>query len=453
MKKTLLHMYYKCLWFFARKYLKRTQSFVVWINGSVGKTSCRMIISQTLDKYLVWKKIYTSNKNFNGELWMSLSIFCIEEREPNIYFFVKIFFYTLFISLRGEKKYDVVILEYGIDTPGEMDFLLSIKKPDIGVFTAIDSVHSMQFWNPANIALEESKMIRNTTQVAFLNESDSYSMQLFHEVKIDKFSYQTQWYDSNVDVTFNNEKYTLTDGKKVKVVFDLDIKWKTYWIETNIFGKPHYWYIWVWLTITDILFHKYFWKSLLAQKQNFDIDYDLLPGRMSFFSGINGSVILDSTYNASPLSVKKTIDSALVIQKKLFSDKPFWVVLWDMRELWDFTESEHRKICAYLQSVADRIFLVWNSTKFFVIDELSKIWYDMSKVKHFDSSLELGKFVIEDKDFIKLHPFVFIKWSQNTIFLEEVVKVLLADKKDIKYLVRQSNWWMKKKNSYFSNIT
>lgn len=123
-----------------------------------------------------------------------------------------------------------------------------------------------------------------------------------------------------------------------------------------------------------------------------------------------------------------------------------------MRELGDLTESEHRKICAYLYSVADRIFLVGESTKSFVIDELSKIGYDMSKVRHFESSLEIGKFMIENKEFIDLSPFVFIKGSQNTIFLEEVVKILLADKKDIKYLVRQSDWWMKKKNSYFSNI-
>lgn len=447
-----MYFYYICLWFFARKYLKKNKAFVIWINGSVWKTSCRMIISQTLEKYLIGKKIYTSSKNFNGELWMSLSVFCIEQREPTVYYFVKTFFYSLFMAFFWKKKYDVVVLEYGIDRPWEMDFLLKIKRPDIGVFTAIDSVHSMQFWNPANIALEESKMVRNTTQIAFLNESDSYAMQLFHELQIDKFSYQTQWQYSDCDIVFWDEKYILTKDKKVNVDFDLTVKERKYWIKTNVFGKPHYGYIWVWLVITDILFYKYFKKSLFDQLDMFELEYNLLPGRMSFFSGINGSVILDSTYNASPLSVKKTIDSALVIKRELFTTKPFWVVLWDMRELWDFTESEHRKICAYLQSVADRIFLVGESTKSFVVDELSKIGYDMERVKHFDNSLELWKSLINDKDFIDSSPFVLVKGSQNTIFLEEVVKMLLADKKDIKYLVRQSKWWLNTKNKFFDLI-
>ena len=40
---------------------------------------------------------------------------------------------------------------------------------------------------------------------------------------------------------------------------------------------------------------------------------------------------------------------------------------------------------------------------------------------------------------------VLLKWSQNTIFLEEATKLLLAHKEDEKFLTRQSTWWLKKK--------
>jgi UDP-N-acetylmuramyl pentapeptide synthase len=46
-----------------------------------------------------------------------------------------------------------------------MDFLLKIAKPHIGVFTAIDAVHSEQFGNPAEIAREEIKMLKNTLEM------------------------------------------------------------------------------------------------------------------------------------------------------------------------------------------------------------------------------------------------------------------------------------------------
>ena len=41
---------------------------------------------------------------------------------------------------------------------------------------------------------------------------------------------------------------------------------------------------------------------------------------------------------------------------------------------------------------------------------------------------------------------ILFKGSQNTIFLEEVVKQVLANKADVKYLTRQSDWWMQKKS-------
>nr|MBR6100311.1 hypothetical protein [bacterium] len=49
-----------------------------------------MIIHQTLEKVFPKKKIYTSPKNFNGELGMSLSILMIENRVPSIPYFIKI---------------------------------------------------------------------------------------------------------------------------------------------------------------------------------------------------------------------------------------------------------------------------------------------------------------------------------------------------------------------------
>ena len=59
-----------------------------------------------------------------------------------------------------------------------MEFLLSIVKPDIGVFTAIDAVHSEQFGNPQEIAREEVKMVKNTKSTVFLNSDDPYAMEL-----------------------------------------------------------------------------------------------------------------------------------------------------------------------------------------------------------------------------------------------------------------------------------
>jgi UDP-N-acetylmuramyl pentapeptide synthase len=43
------------------------------------------------------------------------------------------------------------VLEYGIDAPGDMDYLTSIVKPDYGIFTKLDFVHAQFFNNKEEI--------------------------------------------------------------------------------------------------------------------------------------------------------------------------------------------------------------------------------------------------------------------------------------------------------------
>ena len=68
MKAKLLLGYYRVLGMLAHHYLKRHRPKVIGINGSVGKTSCRMIVYQTLQRFFPRLVISTSPKNFNGEL-------------------------------------------------------------------------------------------------------------------------------------------------------------------------------------------------------------------------------------------------------------------------------------------------------------------------------------------------------------------------------------------------
>jgi len=90
MKQKLLKTLYVFLAFCTRIYLWRTKPFVIGITGSVGKTCCRDIVTQVLQHIQTEKKIYTSPKNYNSELGLIFSIFCIEEYKPNIKNLLKI---------------------------------------------------------------------------------------------------------------------------------------------------------------------------------------------------------------------------------------------------------------------------------------------------------------------------------------------------------------------------
>ena len=449
MKKKFLNFYCRLLSFFARKYVMKHKPLVIWVNWSVGKTSCRMIIYQTLCKFINNKTIYTSSKNFNWELWLSLSIFEIEEFVPSLFWSLKVFFKVLFMSLFWKKPYDIVVLEYWIDHPWEMDFLLNIVQPQIWVFTAIDSVHSMQFGSPENIAKEEKKMIQSTLDFALLNIDDRDAMSLIDDIEIDYLTYQTQWYDSKGDIIFENENFQYKDWNLYSN-FGLSIRQKNINITTNILWKANYWYIWVALAILDIINYRDWKASIFDSFDKVFLEYKLQWWRLSVFNWLYDSLLFDSTYNSSPLSVQKVLNTVYNIRKDLFPDSEIWVMLWDMRELWELTESEHRRIAPHVHSVADRLFLVWDNMKNVLKDELEKIGYDMSKVCEFKHSRELGNFVKDELKKQDKMVLVIWKWSQNTIFLEEAIKILLADDSDVKNLVRQSAWWLKKKDKFFS---
>lgn len=450
MKAKLLFQYYRFLGRCARKYLKRHQIFTIGINGSVGKTSCRMIIHQMLQKALPQQRIYTSPKNFNGELGMSLSIFQIESWTPSIFTMIKVWFFCFFKALWWKKTYDTIILEYGIDRPKEMEFLLSINKPHIGVFTAIDAVHSEQFGNPTEIAREEAKMAKHTREIAFLNSNDSYAQQLIWTLGIDELTYQTLDSEQHADLNILNEKLEIwtSSDHLVLTSLTLQLKFQSFKLKTNLIGKPNYWYLSVALVIAQILVFKITGKELDMQKfLKEPLIYRLQPWRCSLFAGKEESLIVDSTYNASPLSMRKLIDTTLQIQKALPEKRKILLILGDMRELGDLTEREHRLLASYVQQSTDFVVLLGTSMHNFMADELEKIWFPSEQVQLCNSASEVGKFVLKFLKQSDEKRILLFKGSQNTIFLEEAVKMVLKHSSDSKFLTRQSEWWLKKKTN------
>lgn len=94
---------------------------------------------------------------------------------------------------------------------------------------------------------------------------------------------------------------------------------------------------------------------------------------MTVFEGVNDSIILDSSYNAAPLSMQAAINDAYRIQRSVLPDHKVILVLGDMRELGERTEKHHRELAGYLSQYGDSIFLLGESTGKYTKDELTKI--------------------------------------------------------------------------------
>jgi len=376
-----------------------------------------MIIYKILLACLENKKIYTSPKNFNTEIGLPFSIMGIENYNPWFFGLLIKSFQVFFITFFWEKKYDIILLEYWIDAPNDMDFLLDIVKPDVAIFTKLDAIHLEFFESVEAIGKEKFKMIYNAQQKVYLNYQDEYARKQFDTIKQEKSFYF--WKDIEIS------DYTLE-------------KWESDWIEasfsyngskikTNLLGEENANYIALWYNIVSFIE-----KDFKLLKENI-LNFVLQAWRFSIFPWIKESVLIDSTYNAGPESMKKMIENSFLIRNTLLTDYKIVFVLGDMRELGVKTEEAHKNLVSFLKQ-ADKVITIWK-----------EMWKYLWMYKNYISSTEAGKFLkkfLEEQDDKYL---ILFKGSQNTIFTEETLKQVLKNKEDEKKLVRQTSFWLKKK--------
>lgn len=453
MKKILLKIYF---WFFAvlaKFYLLRNNPSIIWITWSIWKTSCRMVIYDVLKKHLDDKVIYTSSKNFNWELWLSLSVLWIESYTPTFKWVCKVILEALKISFFWKKEYDILLLEYWIDHIWEMNFLLKIVKPHYSVVTKIDKVHSSQFQSKEITAKEKYLLSKNTKNIAFLNDDDGFSSIYKNSIKA-----KTQTYTTNYDSQENNLELIAKDFEIIKENNIPYSKFKVINnnseinIKSNLIWKENIWYTNIWYSILEELFKKYYKKSFFENNQNdISIDFEFQPWRFSTFLWINDSILIDWTYNAAPFSMQKFIENWESLKKYIYPNYKTIYCLWDMRELGDYTKEEHEKLANFILDKADFVFLVWDSSIKYMVPELIKKWFPEDRIRHFENSKILWENLLDFIKKINKKFVIFFKWSQNTIFLEESVKQVLEKKEDIKNICRQEDYWLDKKNKFFNN--
>ena len=444
MKKILIWILLYYLRFFAKLSLFIYKPKIIGITGSVGKSSARNVIYAILKDYFKVKMI----REGNSETGIPLGILGLDPGNYKLTDWIKIIILSPFkiYSLHGVK---ILIVEMGVDSPyppKNMDYLLTIVKPDISVVLNAYPVHSEQFdlILPDNlnsekrvelitkkIAEEKAKIItKNGPEIGIYNGTDENLKLIFEKRPDNKTKLLSFGENKKNDIYFGSYDIYLN-----KSCFDLiipylrskkiNIEIKGYFLPKKyqeILGAGFLVGISLGLDINEIK------KSLLA-------NFSLPKGRSSFFNGINDSVIIDSSYNASRASFLTFVEAAGSLAKK--ESKPFVVLMGDMRELGREAEHEHKIVAEELKKIGiDYFYCVGELTKKYVLPEIkSGRW--------FESSVEMGRYL---KTNLPYHSVVLVKGSQNTIFLEEAIKFILRDKKDEKKLCRQSEFWMKQKS-------
>lgn len=414
----------------AKILLKIKKPYIIGVTASAGKTTISRFVVQYLQQEFGENSVEFSRYNYNGEYGMPLTIIGAESGGKNIFLWIKVLF--IFCKKIFQKYPKFLVLEYGIDHIGEMDFLLEIAVPDIAIIGEIVPNHMEQFKTEEAYRNEKLKITRapniilHENLVTFVNKEILEKSQIYwkniHEIChifAENISETKEWVHG--EIQFYAQKFFVT----IPMIGDYQI------INVlPIFG------------IAKIL------DKNPKNIENFSKNFFINSGRSGLFDGIYDSKIIDGSYNGWFLSIIQGMKSTRVFSPEY----KIFIFLGDMRELWAFEQEKHEELAHKAIDIFSHIpdtefFLVGNVMNQFVEPIISKKFSTISGL----SSRKIGKIIAEKMKNSDKKVLVFVKWSQNTIFLEEGIKEFLP-KEYWSELCRQSKTWKMKKEKFFTKV-
>jgi UDP-N-acetylmuramoyl-tripeptide--D-alanyl-D-alanine ligase len=412
----------------AKKILDKHKPEIIGITGSIGKTSVKEAV------YAVFKKKYKvrrSIKNYNNEIGLPLTIIGADTQGKNIFGWMGVFSKGYKV-LKDDDYPRILILEMGIDRPGDMDYLLKIVKCRIGIATFVGSVHAQYFGSKKEIAKEKGKLIESVEKAgwAILNYDNEETRKMAEKSKSKTLTYG-----------FGEKADIRAEG--VNLIFDDNMKGLNFKLRykgslapvflNNNFGQGSV-YSALAAAAAGIAYGMNLVEIAEALKE-----YKAPKGRMNLLGGIKNTYIIDDTYNAEPNSVKAALEALKAIPVKEGAEK--FAILGDMLELGRYSEKEHREAGAHaFKSGVGKLILAGERSRD-IGRGAKEAGMNKDDIFHFPKSEEAGLFAQER---IAEGDIILVKGSQG-IRMEKVVKEIMAEPMQAKeLLVRQDEEWLRR---------
>ena len=301
---------------------------VIAVTGSNGKTTTTNIISKTL------KNNSKTLKNFNNEIGMPLSIMNASSKSKNL------------------------VLEIGASKFGDIDYLSKILKPHVGVITNIGHSHLEKLGNVNGVFEVKSELINNIKKNGFLIvPSDNKKhldrwKKLRNDINILTFGIESaaDFYASKINFKENGLSFVIRSNLIKKPIQ----------IKTSIEGKHN---------IKNILasFAVHFClKEDIENFVNILKENKLNALRQIKSKWINGSILIDDTYNANPDSTKKSIDLLSNYNKNTV------LILGDMLELGRYKKQLHKEVGVYAKKMGINVILGYGDLTKYAVDGFGK---------------------------------------------------------------------------------
>lgn len=362
----------------AKYYLKKVNPRVVAVTGSNGKTTTKDMIAAVLKPDY---NVYATVGNFNNEIGVPVTI------------------------LGMKMNTEILVVEMGMDRPGQLEFLSSLVEPDVALITMIGEAHIEFFGTREKITAAKMEIVDSLKEDGkfFYNGDEPLLVAASAEVTQVKGTFG---FDSNNTVfatDFVSERTSTTFH-----INDSDVEF-----EIPLIGKHN-----VANALAAILVgHNFHVKDEKIRQAL--VDFSLTKDRMEWIKGANGEEILSDVYNANPTAVKASLKSFVDVEQ--YPQKDRVVVLADMLELGDQAPTLHAQLADNFDpDKIDEVFLYGDLMEYLKTPLEKK--FGKNRV-HFYHKLQQDELIKDLKKTLKPGDSVMLKGS-NSMNLGRVVDSL-----------------------------
>ncbi len=390
---------------------------VVAITGSVGKSSAKEAVFLVLAGSFPGE-VRRSEDNLNTEIGVPLTIIGGKEAKRDIFLWISNFFKGVKLLLIKDKNYPkILVLEMAADKPGDIAYLTSFICPDVAVVTAIGEmpVHLEFFPERDKYIGEKANVIKSLRPggAAILNYDDLAVRELRDRVPTDR-SRIYYGFEAGAEIRIDDFSYEVPAKTEEIEKCGMDFK-----IEDRLVGASADFKINKNLGLPTL----YAALAATAVSRAFGLDlkdaakslekFRSPAQRLEILAGVKNSIIIDDSYNSSPLAC----EAALEVLFKFKKNRKL-AALGSMRELGFNTEEAHRRLGLKAAKIADVLFLVGDEMVF-AREEAQKIGLKLGRdLFWFSGSKEAAK---EVERVLQPNDVVLIKGSRS-VRMEAVVE-------------------------------
>lgn len=415
----------------AKLVLSRYKPKVIAVTGSVGKTSTKDAIFAALSGELHVRK---SEKSFNSEIGVPLTILGCENGWKDPIVWLRNIAYGLWLILKKQSFPHWLVIEVGADRPGDIRRTARWLRPDIAVITGISEipVHVEYFDSPEALAREKralaeylrpgGKLILNgddervrATQTMFRGASLTYGL-----------------FENN---DFNAREVGISYEGEIPAGMSFRFERSGASVPVSVrgaLGAPRVYAALAALAVSEVV-----GVDLVYATKGLS-EWQPTPGRLRIIPGVKGSLVIDDTYNSSPVAALAALDT---LQSVRTSGRRI-AVLGDMLELGKYSTEAHRSVGKKAAEAADILITVGFRARAMAEAALDAGMKDL-QVRQYElgESARAGKELEID---LQAGDIVLVKGSQGMRMERAVKEVMAEPMRAGELLVRQDEEWTRR---------